>query len=650
MTEKNRIVDALGERKLLLPALVNAALAANDRAKYLFTLLQMAKSHADRPDGPFSNLRQERLMSGLDDQPLDRVVEQSEPAADGEYRVPGAERIVGLMMRDIKTMLDPFECGGAGQSEETRQFAQRYRQFAKTDRQVRADAISGRAIAQLTSGSREQGDSPHLLVMDMHKALNRLQAAIAVESIDGARVYAIKAAERPLVKAFMRGVNLTAPLKFDHPGLGTTATHAADKLVIQNDIGTTDAHVLVVHVSGQTVTLTYTDNHLQRLLFFESLFERYDVRWEDTLSRKDKSMESGVYHLSVGSYAASSNAELEEYLSFLGSRLVFLIDWNRARKRLRSFLSKDDTLQLLKWAADQNHGHMAFLKLGGEQLVYDALEFVVKGPHRFGERLTDMLGRREAAQYLRYVIKAASEGLRESRPDPLIRDEVKVELLNYFRSAQQSLIDIAADHAALIVEIASGIHDALLKAQLPGASQYFEHTARRAKEWERQADACVNRARTAVKLSAAGAFFRNLVEAADDVADDLEDAAFQFTLLRHDAWRGEICKPVQSLSVLTVQGAQEFLKALETTRYLHRGGQREDMQDFLEAVHRIIAVEQQTDEAQRSAKRALVEGDYGEKELYVYTGTVKSLEASADALMHAALMLRDYVLGEVMLQ
>lgn len=33
MTEKNRIIDALGERKLLLPALVNAALAANDQMR-----------------------------------------------------------------------------------------------------------------------------------------------------------------------------------------------------------------------------------------------------------------------------------------------------------------------------------------------------------------------------------------------------------------------------------------------------------------------------------------------------------------------------------------------------------------------------------------------------------------------------------------
>ena len=651
MTEKNRIIDALGERKLLLPALVNAALAANDQTKYLFTLLQMAQSHADRPDVVISDLQPERLVSGLQDEDLDRVVEGSRRGGNGEYRIPHAERIVGLVMGNIKTMLEPLDnVAGTGQSEEARQFAHRYLELLHGGGPLHADSISGEAIAKLTAGDRERGDSPHLLVMDLHKALIRLQAAIAVESIDGARVYEIKPADRSLVKAFMRGVNQTAPLKFDHPGLGTTATRAGDKLVIQNDIGTTDAHVLVVHVIGQTVALTYTDVHLQRLLFFERLFERYKVQWEDTLSRKDKTMESGVYHLSIGRYAANGKTELEEYLSFLGSRLVFLIDWNRARKRLRNFVPKREALQLLKWAADQNYGHLAFLKLGGEQVIYDALEFVVKGPHRFGERLNDMLGRREAAQYLRYVLRACSEGLRDGRPEPLIRDEVKVELLNYFRSAQQSLIDIAADHAALIVELASGIHDALLKARLPDAAQYLARNAQRAKDWESQADTLVNRARAAVKLSESGGFFRNLVEAADDVADDLEDAAFQLTLLPPDAWRGAICQPVQSLSDLMVQGAQEFIKALETTRYLHRGGLREDVQDFLEAIHRIIGVERHTDEAQRNARRALIAGSFSEKELYVYSGAVRSLEQSADALMHAGLMLRDYVLGEVMLK
>ena len=34
MTEKTRILGSLNERTLLLPSLVNTALAANDRVKY----------------------------------------------------------------------------------------------------------------------------------------------------------------------------------------------------------------------------------------------------------------------------------------------------------------------------------------------------------------------------------------------------------------------------------------------------------------------------------------------------------------------------------------------------------------------------------------------------------------------------------------
>ena len=52
MVAKTRIIDALGEQSLLLPEQVNRALAANDRVKYLFTLLQAATQHADAPDAP----------------------------------------------------------------------------------------------------------------------------------------------------------------------------------------------------------------------------------------------------------------------------------------------------------------------------------------------------------------------------------------------------------------------------------------------------------------------------------------------------------------------------------------------------------------------------------------------------------------------
>lgn len=647
MTEKNRIINALGESKLLLPALLNAALAANDQVKYLFTLLQFARDRAERPQAGTSNLMQERIACGLDDEEeLDAVVDASRKEGEDGYRIPHAERILTLITRDIRSMLEPLREDDRGEFDA---LMQRYQRFLLSGSHAQQDAISGKTISAITSADRKAGDdSLHLLVMDAHKALNRLQASIATETIDGAKVYEIRSSDRGLIKAFMRGVNQTAALKFDHPGLGTTATHTEDRLVIQNDIGTTDAHVLVVHVSELKATLTHTDVHLQRLLFFESLFELYHVRWDDTLSRKDSSLEDGVYHLMVGRYEARSRGELEEYLAYLGSRLVFLIDWNRARKRLRNFMPKERVIQLLKWSADENYGHMAFLKCGGERIVYDALEFVARGALRLGQRLDEMLGMDEAEQYLKFVLRSCSEGLRQGLAEALIRDEIKAELLNYFRTAQQTLLDMAADHAALIVELASGLRDALISARLPDGARHIEGNALRAKEWERQADLVVNGGREAARPGDSGIFYRNLLEAADDVADHLEEASFHFTLLPGEPWQDRVYHPVIGLAGLVVQGTQEYLKALETTRYLHRGAMREDIQDFLEAVHRISAIEQRTDEAQRAVKRAFVRERIEHTLLYVYTEAVQSLERSADALMHAGLMLRDHVLGEVM--
>ncbi|HRX05240.1 MAG TPA: hypothetical protein P5148_18975, partial [Anaerolineae bacterium] len=83
--------------------------------------------------------------------------------------------------------------------------------------------------------------------------------------VAGASAYRLDAGHRPLVAAFMAGVNRTAPLKFGHPGLGTTATSMGPRLVLQNDIGTTDAHVFVIEVAGRVAAFTYTDVHLPRL-------------------------------------------------------------------------------------------------------------------------------------------------------------------------------------------------------------------------------------------------------------------------------------------------------------------------------------------------------------------------------------------------
>lgn len=637
MTEKTRILNSLNERTLLLPSLVNMALAANDRVKYRFTLMQTAWSHAERPDAPSTSLRSERMAAGVQDTNLDQVVSSSVKVGGGGYRIPGSPRIIRDVLSDITEMLEPLR---TAELPESAGFARRLQAFVPPE--IHNDELAAEEIRILTSGNRASGDSLHLLVMDMHHALNALQVSLAGETIEGCRAYGIRDADRPLIAAFMAGVNRTAPLKFDHPGLSATATRVGNKLVLQNDIGTTDAHVLVIHVTGRTVTVTYTDVHLRRLLFFQSLFGEYDVNWQDTRSRKDPGMEDGVFHLCVGSYMARRGAQLREYLDHLGSRLVFLIDWNRARKRLRLFVPRKASIDLLKWAADENIGHMAWLKAGGEQLIFDAMSFAYGGQLRPGDRLDDLLTEGRAIQFLRFNLKQALEWLSQGRPVALVADEIRTELASQVRSTEDALLDTALEHAGLIVELADTVRGTLDAAQA-GHQQEVSAMAERAKDWETAADQELNNARST--LLEGDNFIVQLMNEADDIADDLEEAVFHITLSPKapGAAITALCKLVEPVS----NASRQFVKALAASRHAWRGAPREDMEDFLQAVHTIRSMEHASDQAERDVKRILASGSQPYAEVFGIVEAARNLEEAADGLMHVALLLRDHVMGKV---
>jgi len=644
MSEKARIVAALGERRLLLPFLLNDALSANERAKYRLTLLQTAKAHADLPEAPFSDLHAERIASGVADASYDDIVAGTSKRGTDTYELPHLREVWSALCDDLAAMVTPFD---VAQRSEGDSFRSRMQQLSAIPCYGEDGTVAGDAIAALTSGDPSHGDSIHILIMEMHKAMNRLQAEIATDSIDGAQAYGVRGADRSLVAAFMKGVNRTRALKFDHPGLGTTATRIGEKLIFQNDIGTTDAHVLVVHVEGKRVTVTYTDNHLSRLLFFQGMFAGWDIAWGDVYSRTDRTFESGVYHMCVGTYTARDRGDLSGYLAHLGSRLVFLIDWNRARKRLQLLVPRDDALSLLSWAAENDVGHMAFLKAGGERMIFDALQFVGGGTLTFGVTLAELLGREAAISYLRFILKTCAQGLIGKRPLALIRDEARVELYDYFHSAQQSLLDLASDHAALAVEIAGSIRDTLLVSPRPETLAGFENVGLRAKEWERRADELVIRAREIAKLSERAEAVRLLLEVADDIPDELEEAAFHLTLLKPAGMPEEIRLPLATLARLLVEGTQEYLKALENARGVYRSGSPDDMHDFLAAVHRIVTIEQQSDTAERAVRRALVDAAEDYRQAFAVAESAKKMESAADALMHTAMILRDQILGKV---
>jgi uncharacterized protein Yka (UPF0111/DUF47 family) len=639
---KAQILATIGENALGRASQVNAALAANDRIKYYLSLLQTAVSHSEHPDQPSTNLRRERLAAGVGEIEWDEVVTATHRNGDGYCRIPGCAKILESLAQDLRVMATPV-IGDDGV------FAQRFEHLLSRFPIPENDAIQPQTIQEITRAGTEAHDSVHQFVMDVHKRLNALQAELAEQRLDGAAVYKIDDTDRPLISAFMAGLNRTAPLKFDHPGLDATATRAGDTLIIQNDLGTTGAHVLVVHVRGGTATVTYTDVHPERSRFFRDMLRRYAVAWnQDRAGTLAEASEDADFTMLVGSYEAKNQADLEDYLAFLGSRLVFVIDWNRARKQLRGFLRGADREAVLRWAADVEVGHRAFLELGGAKVINQAIENIPGSAIHFGDRLCDVLDDEAAMKFVQFVFRAATEGLRAHDSPRLIEDRILAELQAQFASEGERLLQIAGEHAGLIFELATEVRDGVHRIASEADGFNPEDAAKRARAFEHDADQLVVTARESVrKRPEYGPLFR-ITEAADDTADELEQVAFLLGLLQSTKPRGEPLESIGVLASLLLEASQEWIKALGDAVHIERSGTQEDAGDFLLAIDRLMALEHQADDAERALTYASVQRARNFRQLHLYSEIGRSLEAAADALKHAGLIARDHLFASVL--
>lgn len=637
MPVKSKIVAELGETDLVLPDRIAEALTANDHVKYYFALLQTARANADHPAVPVPDLKVERLTSRVGDTWLDSIVADTRRPAPQQYAIPHIDDILGRIADGIGTML---ACLPDDQK------AGLHARLEKFDfKLAKAGVIAGSAIDAITSGTGARGDSPHLLVMDAHKAINALQAATATETILGASTRGLSERSKRLVASFMTGLDRTAPLKFDHPGLATTAIEHDARLLIQNDIGTTDAHVLVVRVSGLEASLTYTDIHNARLKFFVSLFSGFSVDWQRTDNRTSNVLENKSYILTTGIFRAADEAELARYLEHLGSRIVFLIDWNRMRKRLRAFVSKERALEILHWAAEHDIGHRALLEAGGEQVLAEAVEYAAGASLRYGDRLDSLIGEENATRFLRRAMEIASVGLRQGRSRRLIADEIKAELKRYFETTGLAIFDLATRHAEAGFDLAVTLRDAI--EGLEGGTLAGTALATRAVRWEHVADQLLNEARDDIKRQQRPAALLHFFERADDAVDELEEAASLVELLPAVAGSGAPMAELQGLADTVLACAQEFIKSIECAAAISRSDVCDDFDDFLSAFSSLMALEHKADELLRSIRRALAQNVESARAIYLIDLVSGGLESASDAYLHATQALRAYLLDEV---
>ena len=506
-----------------------------------------------------------------------------------------------------------------------------------------ADRLSDKQVQELTEGRRGEGDSLHLLVMDLHKDINALAGELATEVIAGANVWELLPADRPRVSAFMRGVNRTAPLKFDHPGLDTAATRDGDRLLIQNDIGTNDAHVLVIQIAERVITLTYSDLHRVRLEFFQELLKPFGAKWSMLESRTSADLNEGAaYSMVTARFDCADDAGVDHALEGIGSRVVFLIDWNRARKRLQLFVGRTDAIAVLADAARLDIGHRAWLQVGGEGLVFAAMQAAGEGAFRIGDRLDEVIGAADAHAFLVAVMRLACDALRRAQPTALVADETRMLLARHVRQ-RSSEFDLLAEHAAYCQALAQAVSDGLAHGA-ERSEKTAQELAARSKAWERKADHLVMQARDKAQRQPRWRPVAKLVEQFDDVADALEEAAFLISLMSDHhvkGWTDDVRKVIGQLASTVQQATQDQVKALAIARTLGNDSDAADNDAFLRATWRVLQAERQCDALLRDARRIILSVLQDAPSLMLANDLASTLELASDRLLVAAYSLRE---------
>jgi hypothetical protein len=646
MAPKQVIIEHIGARGLALPDCIARGIAAYDRVKYYLALLLAAHAQAQAPEPAPPNLRERRESSGVPDVSLDRVVEESISRGNGTTYIPAACAILDAVFDNLRDLVTVVELA-SGVQPELRERSTLYRRrldvLRATMQGCKDDQITSVTVSALTSQPRNGHDTIHHLTMDLQGELNRVQATVAAETIDGARAFGMTDADRVLVRAFMAGIHETSGLKFTHPGLNTTAARDEVRLSIQNDLGSTPEHVIVIHVDERVVTIAYTDVHRSRLRFLQGLLDAYTLTWTST-----STSERGPIVMTVGKYVADAATDIERFLRFVGSRLVFLIDWNRARKRLARLVSKGAAVDLLRWAADNNIGHRGFLEAGAIALIETAFERAFPMQTRFGVRLDELLGGQPARQFLMAVLRTSSWGVATGQSVRLIEDQIEAELLRHLETPEHHVLAGAAQHGATIVALTERMRQELARRRVSpddaaSDGQHGSQAAALAHTLTARADAVLKEQRRFIETHDEAHHLEPLFTEATGAATALEETAFLLPLI----------PPTVDLSLLTLlealadhvgATARAYVRCLEEGQVLSRMSDRRDIDHFLMTIDRLAAVGREANGAKRALTERLLRGKTDCREFYALTTAAEGLECAASRLSRCGAIVRDEVL------
>src|SRR5215470_4199407 len=163
---KSRIIQHLGQTDILVPSLIADGLAANDRVKLRFTALQAAAVHARNPSEAPVDLSTECRAGGIDPAGIQSLIAGARMTTNGRFAAPNLDGVSEAVVDDIETMVTAVEARAPNEGKAARE---RVAAFRAQDLFAPVGEIPLDRVARLTGVSASGDDTPHRLVMDLHK-------------------------------------------------------------------------------------------------------------------------------------------------------------------------------------------------------------------------------------------------------------------------------------------------------------------------------------------------------------------------------------------------------------------------------------------------------------------------------------------------
>ena len=141
--------------------MLDDAIVANEQAKYVLGLLQIAANNADNPsEAAPPTLKSEREACGLGDASFDRCVADSLSDGHRNYHIPGAQRLIAVLDEAMAAMLAPLALTASSSDAATarhERYRRRLGQLVRARPAIVDDMLNQETITAMTSGGRLRG-------------------------------------------------------------------------------------------------------------------------------------------------------------------------------------------------------------------------------------------------------------------------------------------------------------------------------------------------------------------------------------------------------------------------------------------------------------------------------------------------------------